>query len=483
MKTRILFISLLAAVLAARADDDMVIEVTQDFTVTLLENLPAKPYAAPALLPLPKAESDLSPLLYSGQGSISSLLHTLPAAVHPLSPAANAYPGYASLGYAPARDFDVAAGYRFVSKKGLGAALSGKYATQRYRTLGEDRHDMGTSELGIAADAYAKVAEAGSLSASLAYDRATALHPALRSWTFADNSVDARIGWIGTPSRSFTYSLSATLCHSAFSAPDSVAVAPSQTIVMVRGMAAIYVNSTKSLSLSVGVNAAFGAGTGFLPEATIAYSPRRSPFSVALSLASGKELNTIRQILALDPYLVATSAFRPTTIPVQATVRAAYAPIPALMLSASASYAKAKGALFPALYNMNWEASTLSGCLFTVQADYAPSSIIKGSVAYSHGSRWHRWADRAANTLDVEATLTPFAGLDITVAHSLRTGRHIAASPLRNLSNLSASATYQITDRLSATLAATNLLGRRAQLLSLLPEPPTRITASVGFRF
>lgn len=533
MNYRYIAICAIAASLYAFADD-MVIEVTQDFSVNILENLPDKPYLAPQLLPVPASGLALSPYEYTGTGSIARIPAAMPAPLRPLAVQPSPFRGYASLAYAPALNIGANAGYRVVSKPGLSVGAWGQYSLSRYRSVAS-RLDMGTSDLALGIDAYARVKAAGALAVNAWFTRLDALHPAPRSWRHATNDFAASVDWRGTPSQAWTYTLGADFRHSAFSVPDSLAApyeAPAQSLFAFRAGAKASLSADKALALAIdadvrslssaqshpsqtlasvspalrysrgalsaaaGIVASFGSGPGckgarVAPEASISYVPARSVFSAALSVTGGRRLNPVADLVQLNPYLLGSEPYAVTFIPVDAALRASVAPIAGLSLSASVRYARAKGALRPSLYNKGMFAADLGGWLFSAEAAYAYSGYAKASVRYQRGQRgshaWYEWLDGAASVLDCSLAVTPINPLAIEATYSLRTGRRLygadSALPLGNVSDLGLSATYRFTPRLAASLSASNLLGRRHLLVSGYSSEPCRVFAGVSYKF
>lgn len=540
---------------------DLSTEITVDRIVEPGQTRAARPALMPQLLSpklqagYPKAVEWLQP------GTVTPLLTTLGVARWQDSIAHARYRGYLRAGYLPAHNYGADAGYRFIDTERAWLAGAFHFGGLTYK---RDGYDLSRQEASLEACGGFKPNDHSLLRASVTYRYGRVQEPYYEGasssesiyYTQNANDIGLDVGWLSQSGR-VAYDLGASVDHFAFAeaspAPLAASVDPlAQTLVKFsagaglvsdeadRGIAIAMPrkygadvdgallntnNASGTLGLwrirpyarfgrndfkgrvGLGLSLATGAGTSmqFSPELNLAYGPLDKPFAASLVLTGGKEMNELRHLFAVNPYLcpVASYGFSRVLMDLEATV--VVGPVAGFQLEAFGAFALPREWLMPALTDrlkyggdlfagVNAESTRLGA-----RMKYSWRSLFTLGVSAEMGHSedglmtWYRWRDSAKRVYAAWADIRPIAGLEINLRWDLRQGRSIISAPdlmntddssrysLGDASSISAGASYAITPQLTASLTAQ--IHNKHLLISTLPAPTLTGLAALTYKF
>lgn len=272
-----------------------------------------------------------------------------------------------------------------------------------------------------------------------------------------------------------------------------------------------YTSERFRLTAGPRIDLSFKAGKAFhiAPEVKIGWNPNNM-IGVELKAAGGEHVNTLESIALearrTDPTVSYGMSHMPATFDLAVTL----GPWRGAWVTLTGGWARANSWLMPTLSGDGLTAAAFAPCdisgfhagvaagaditrYATVEASWhtAPRNLDKG---------YYLWRDRARHVVDVSLTLRPLGRLDINIGWTLRTQRAIYTATtaygtpngdittvdifnLGNISDLSASARWRFSDKLSVALRATNLLDRNAFMLDSTPQRGITGMASVCWLF
>lgn len=165
-------------------------------------------------------------------------------------------------------------------------------------------------------------------------------------------------------------------------------------------------------------------------------------------------------------------------------------------ITAFAGFSSATDWLMPAVRTGYWEEQDIAGGHYGFSLNYAYRSYIglSARVEFStadsgdYGSGYYLWRDHAKMDLTVSATSRPIEPLALRVAYHLRTDRQkplpaFADQALGNISDLDASASYEITQQWAVSLRGENLLNHIYYLGPAIPSQGIRFMAGATYKF
>lgn len=538
---------------------DLSTEITVDRIVEPSQRMALRPALSPQLLSpqlqsgYPKAAEWLQP------GTVTPLLTRLGAARWEDSIPHAHYKGYLGGGYFPALNFGADAGYRFIdtSRAWLGGAF-------QYRGIdySRDGYDLNHQEALLAFDGGFRPNDFSALTARLSYRYDRVQEPFFDDdsaerfyYTQTANDFEASAAWLSQPGR-ISYDIGMTVGNFRFTeaSPSELAAQSdplSQTMVDFRigvgisegerGLAVAlprrygvdvegtwqHTNTSAgtlglwhvkpyarfgrdSFKGRAGLNLSIASGAGtslqIAPEVDLSYSPADKPFAASLALTGGKQLNFVRDLFALDPYLcpVASYGFSRVLMDLEASV--VFGPVAGFEVEAFGGFALPREWLMPAVTSRR----TYGGTVFAgVNAEsmrvgarmkYSFKSFFSlgASAECAHSEdglmSWYRWRDSAKYVFAAWAEAHPMAGLEIGLRWDLRRCRSILEATgfeevltragrfdLGNASCVTAKASYVITPQLTAFVNAE--IHNKYLLISAMPAPTLTGLAGVSFKF
>lgn len=247
------------------------------------------------------------------------------------------------------------------------------------------------------------------------------------------------------------------------------------------------------------------------PDVKLAWTPTQI-FGIELKAHGGSQLNSVSALYDITPYLSPAAAYpKLSRIPYAFDGKITLGPFLGSFIELFGGYAKADrwlmgatgiefpgGAIMHAVDLKGWHAGVAAGYdngkNFSLKASWetAPSDYNKG---------YFEWRDRARHVVKADLRIRPIAKLRVEVNYELRSGRCeygfdrygtvIMGLPyyeperhrLGNLSNLSAGAAYEFTDRLTFFLRGENLMNREWYALGDIPVQGIHGLIGLGFKF
>ena len=378
------------------AAQDLSKEITVDRVVATEQKSVLKPTLMPTLVETGSEDVTLAPAEYLQPGTITNALKKLSAAAWADSIARTPYRGYASLGYFPALNLGVNAGYRIIDKENLTLGAWAQYNGAQYKSDGVKMRNNY-----ITADIYGawRPNEDSRLGIDAMYDFSSILHPSwvdeANNYTRSTNAFKGYAQWSSRVS-DFIYKVGFGgsifkfgNAKATFKDPQGNEFMPvKETSVKFDAMVG-YVLGGHPLALDVdgqfltsnapnagtlgqiqlkpnytiewrGFNFRLGANVGFgtgyadkkvtiAPDVRIDWAPKKSIIAAYLNLTGGQQLNPLSGIYAQDAYCSPFISYMRSNIPISAEAGVNFGTVAGFSFGLFGGWAYAKDWLMPVL--------------------------------------------------------------------------------------------------------------------------------------
>ncbi|MCM1355806.1 MAG: hypothetical protein NC212_05300 [Staphylococcus sp.] len=252
-----------------------------------------------------------------------------------------------------------------------------------------------------------------------------------------------------------------------------------------------------------------GKAIHIAPEVSFAWTPTQL-LGIEIKAHGGSSLNSLAELYAYSPYLNPFATYGQSHIPVALDGRLTVGPFLGAYLELYGGYAKANGWLMPvensyAGYGI-FDRVDLSAWHAGAAIGYDWRDRFSARVSYEtapndYDNSYYEWRDRAKHVVNAELKVRPIKPLLVTLGWEFRAGRHTYYNnevfgdlgvfqyytpvpvSLGCVSDLSLSAAYSVTDRLTVFLNGENLLNRRYDLFSFRPSQGTTVMVGASLKF
>lgn len=227
-------------------------------------------------------------------------------------------------------------------------------------------------------------------------------------------------------------------------------------------------------------------------------------------IGGGKVLNTLEDLYAYTPYMSGAYGYDMSSIPVTVDAGVTMGPFSGFSIALEVGGATANDWLMPAMANGTncYEMTKVAGIHYRAALAWealkwiSAHASIEGATQSEDGGDggYYLWRDRARWQTNVGITLRPLEPLTLSVDWNLRTKRrayelgsasflgmgflyHKDIINLGNINDISASATWQFNERLSAHIMLTNILCRRYYIIPGVVSARLGGTLGVSYQF
>lgn len=520
--TKYIVAAALAAVAQCASAQTLSTEVVVDRTVEPAARAASRPSGLFPRLVLPAvAPANLSTAAYAGIGPVTRAYIGLAPGHAPALPPLSPYRGYASIGYFPAYNLGISAGYRILDTSRTTLGVWAQFDGTAYDGTAYDGPDDAPGRMAwngghIGVDFSQAFGTRSRLDASAgaSYARYKSLYYASQAatsgnlaaaWTSAVGSVDYKIDIHGTFD---SYGDLATVA-----APDTRADAPSQqtfgfgasgayafngvsragfdvdgcwlassgpapTLGYI-GLTPFYRWQSTYFTASLGFKADFttggDSGVSFAPKVSLTWTPS-AIVALYATATGGTQLNSIGSLRRYCPYIVGRDALPRSEVPVDATVGFNFGPFNGITAGIFGAYASANDWIMPSEpVFRQLAAADVKAFRGGLRLGYSFRSLfrVEASAEFAQnddGRAWYMWRDRASKVFRADAEITPMSPLRITIGYEFRGGRHVAGPTgtpvgLGAVSRLDAGARWALTPAIGIHARVDNILGRRHLLL------------------
>lgn len=492
---RFVYITILGAALAmpgAMTADDLNKEITVEKDIVPQEREASRLNRLPQLSLSPVQAKKLSWTDRAIAAPVTNDISVLAPASYAASIARSPYRGYIDLGYFPAMQLGLSAGYRFIDSDAtrLGAWL--QYDGSQYKrenVLGNKlsyRDHSGALGLSLTND----FEDIGTLKARLSYGMSTFNFPTLedKGLSQSTNRVDFGLGWHSTLG-AFSYNIGLDYNYFGFSKAvndelpglkalnentarlslgglysfdefNNVGLDLTGAVNGVNDFAGIgshtfayiqaspyYLNRGKNYSVRLGIEFDYIKGlenkTRIYPDVRLDWSPSSSFALYARFYGGNPNLNSASELFDQNHYINPSMSFGPSWDKYTGRLGFIVGPFAGASFEIWGGYGKVSSLPLPALVDENTSISAMgyyatfnmTSVNYGIAFNYTYRDLAKLRLSYEGAPQdidkgYALWLDRARNVFDATVTVTPVKALDLELAYRLRSGRSVYALDL-----------------------------------------------------
>lgn len=276
-----------------------------------------------------------------------------------------------------------------------------------------------------------------------------------------------------------------------------------------------YAKGMVSLKAGVKLDLTVNSGKAFhvAPDVLFAVNPA-SGFGAWLRVGGGEHLNTLQSLTAFTPYISQCMAYGVSNLPVTGDFGLRFGPVQGASLTLQLSYASANNWLLPVMDDSQllFDAVDVRSWKASAQLHWSFRRLLSVDVTFEStlGSddknTWIEWRDRARHVLQATVSVRPLSPLTIDLSYNLRMKRRmpvagdmfllladdahpgeavaaVADFNLKDVSNLSAGATYRVTEAFSVFVRVENILNTDSYLLPFVPAQGISGLVGISYKF
>lgn len=281
--------------------------------------------------------------------------------------------------------------------------------------------------------------------------------------------------------------------HGDFDTPGVGHVANSKLISLVSAVPAYTFDNGDGTKVRFGAKVQYTGGSRgkfhVAPDVMIAIAPS-STFAFQADIRGGEVMNSLADLYQITPFFSPHDAYLTSNIPVAADIRFVVGPFSGASVEIFGGYAITKNWLMPD-YDCTYTSCNLKGWHAGLKVAYSRGSWLDASVSaelapqkYNQG--YYLWRDRAKSVINANVAVNPIKKLRLSAGYELRSGRgmynSIYDNPLlikmSSVNNLTFGAAYQITPAFTVFGRGENLLNHDNTLLFGIPSQG--ITGLIG---